>query len=368
MEHILQEGQQVSTTYTVERFLGEGAFAEVYRVRHRYLGRQALKIFKRSGMSAKEIEEMLIEPIMLSQIGHPNIIRVFDANVVETPHGYHGYFTMEYVAGGSLESFWKSFGVELMPTATAIDIITQATRGIAVAHNERPPIVHRDIKPDNILVGYDASGLRVRVSDFGLAKRANPLTLLVSARGARIFKAPEVFSDPQADSCRGDVWAMGCTLYLLLTDRFPFQDSTGGPLIDEASFRRCAVPPSTYNPQVGNLLDQIACRCLEVDPEDRYPSAKELLKDLEKWKPAPEGKKPESKVLSADSQKSALGELSSLDQAKAREMADKALRMAKRADRLAEAADLMEEACNKWPDLRQEYAYQIRLWRKGIMG
>ena len=81
---LLQENQIIRDTYEVERFLGEGAFAEVYRVRHKFLGRQAMKVFKRGGMTVHEIEEMLGEAIMLSRIGHPNIVRVFDANVFET--------------------------------------------------------------------------------------------------------------------------------------------------------------------------------------------------------------------------------------------------------------------------------------------
>ena len=82
---LLQEGENIKGTYEVERFLGEGAFAEVYRVRHRFLGRQAMKLFKRVGMTQDEIEEILGEAILLSRIGHPNIVRVFDANVFESP-------------------------------------------------------------------------------------------------------------------------------------------------------------------------------------------------------------------------------------------------------------------------------------------
>jgi serine/threonine-protein kinase len=82
---LLQEGQVIRDTYEVERYLGEGAFAEVYRVKHRFLGRQAMKVFKRAGMTVEQIDEMLSEAIMLSRIGHPNIVRVFDANVLAAP-------------------------------------------------------------------------------------------------------------------------------------------------------------------------------------------------------------------------------------------------------------------------------------------
>ena len=219
---ILQPGAMLRETYEVERFLGEGAFAEVYRVKHRFLGRQALKVMKRTGMSMADIQEMLGEAILLSRIGHPNIVRVFDANVFDTETGPCGYFTMEYVAGGSLQKFWQSFGANLIPVATVLDLIKQVCRGLALAHNESPPIVHRDIKPQNILVGYEAEGLRARVSDFGLAKAVNPLTLLATTAGTVAFKPPEAFAERQGDSCASDVWAIGATLYMLLTDKLPF--------------------------------------------------------------------------------------------------------------------------------------------------
>jgi len=186
----LTAGQNVRSTYTVERLLGEGAFAEVYRVQHRFLGRQAMKVLKAPGAGSMEIEQIVGEALLLSRIGHPNIIRVFDANVLDIEGETYGFFTMEYVPGGSLDAFWRSYRDRLMPIAQAVDVIKQVCLGVAVAHAESPPVVHRDIKPQNILVGYDANGLRVRVADFGLAKRVNPLTLLVTriVRQSRISR------------------------------------------------------------------------------------------------------------------------------------------------------------------------------------
>src|SRR6267378_3458869 len=105
---LLEEGQIISDTYEVERFLGEGAFAEVYRVKHRFLGRQAMKVFKRVGMNLDEIHDMLGEATLLSRINHPNIVRVFNADVLEISQGTCGFFTMENVPGGSLDKFWRS--------------------------------------------------------------------------------------------------------------------------------------------------------------------------------------------------------------------------------------------------------------------
>jgi serine/threonine protein kinase len=150
---LLREGQVIRDTYSVDRLLGAGAFAEVYRVQHRYLGRQAMKVFRRVGMSGKEIESALGEAILLSRIGHPNIVRVFDANTVETPSGVFGFFTMEYVPGGTLDRLMIDAGGRFVAVPDTVEIMCQVCRGIAVAHSGDPPIIHRDIKPQNLLVG-----------------------------------------------------------------------------------------------------------------------------------------------------------------------------------------------------------------------
>jgi len=364
---LLQEEQVIRGTYEVERLLGEGAFAEVYRVKHRFLGRQAMKVFKMVGMTIEETEEMLGEALVLSRIGHPNIVRVFDANITDTSRGICGFFTMEYVAGGSLERFWRSYGNRFVPIETAIDLIRQICRGLSVAHQEQPPLVHRDIKPQNILVGYEPDGLRARVSDFGLAKHVNPLTLLASARGTPCFKAPEVFENPQSDSCAGDVWAIGSTLYLLLTDRLPY----GGPeetgALDPKCFQRPLVLPSRLNIQVDGDLDSIVARSLAVNPQDRYANAGALLEDLASWKPRPSGRL--AHVASSESweaSKGVLGTWSPGNESEAQKMITKAVELSRKANALGDAADLMEEAFNKWPDLRSQYEYQLQLWRRGV--
>ena len=360
---MFDEGKLIHDTYEIDRFLGEGAFAEVYRVKHKFLGRQALKIFKSPSTSSKEIEEKLSEAIILSRIGHPNIIRVFDAGVVETNIGNCGYFTMEYVAGGSLDSFWRSFGPKFVPISDAVDITKQICMGLSVAHSEKPPIIHRDIKPQNLLIGYDSNGLRVRIADFGLAKKVNQLTLLASARGTPAFKPPECLYN--IDSCAADVWAIGVTLYLLLTDRLPFPIESTLDFSSGKSFKHQLNPASILNAQVDDDLDAILSRCLEKKPEDRYPNATELLDDLVKWKPS-ERKLPPSPKFSADQSKSVLGVQAKSDHIVAEKMVNEALNLSQNTGRLNEAADLMEEALNKSPRLRYKYEYQLKLWRRGI--
>lgn len=349
----------------MERLLGEGAFAEVYRAQHRFLGRQAMKVLKLSGASLEEIEALLAEALLLSRIGHPNIIRVFDADVLEVSGARHGFFTMEYIAGGSLDRFWRSYRDAMMPVSEAVEIVKQVCAGIAVAHSENPPIIHRDIKPQNILVGYDATGLRVRVSDFGLAKDANPLTLLVSAKGTLGFKPPESLENQ--DSSAADVWAIGTTLYLLLTDTLPYPDLDERDVADASRYVRPLRPASVYNMNVDPALDAILSRCLATRPADRYQNASALLDELSRWRPGRSSTISSSTPTRRGSNaKSVFGQRPSSDLDTARRMIQDALAASKKPACLMSAADLLEEAINKAPELREQYEGQLKLWRRGV--
>ena len=267
----LAEGQRVEPGYVVERLLGTGAFAEVYRVRHPFLGRQAMKVFKRVGSRAA-VTEMLTEAVLLTRIGHPNIVRVFDAGTVPTANGERGFFTMEYVAGGTLHRRWARPRTSPMPVAETVRIIHQVSSGLAAAHAEQPPIIHRDITPDNILIGPDG---RVRLSDFGLAKVARPLPGGPRASVTLAFAAPESVLGAVAESCATDIWSLGAITYLMLTDLHPYPDGT--------SRRARPVRPSTLNSQVDARLDEIVLAALQPNPAARTPNATVLAGQLADW-------------------------------------------------------------------------------------
>ncbi|MET0237989.1 MAG: serine/threonine-protein kinase [Kibdelosporangium sp.] len=267
----LAEGQRVEPGYVVERLLGEGAFAEVYRVRHRFLGRQAMKVFKRVGSRAA-VTEMLAEAVLLTRIGHPNIVRIFDAGTVPTDHGERGFFTMEYVAGGTLYRLWAEPRIRPLAVAETVRITHEVACGLAAAHSERPPIIHLDITPYNVLIGPDG---RARLGDFGLAKIAKPVPGKPRGQVTVAFAPPESVLGAVAESCATDVWALAAIAYLMLTDRHPYPEG--------ASRRVRPVAPSALNADVDARLDDIILAALNPNPVDRTPNAIVLAGQLAEW-------------------------------------------------------------------------------------
>jgi eukaryotic-like serine/threonine-protein kinase len=355
---LLREGQIVRDTYEVERLLGEGSFAEVYRVTHRFLGHQAMKVFKTPGLGPRELEKMLDEAIMLSGLGHPNITRVFEANTTETNRGTCGFFTMEYVPGGSLEGYARSFGHGFAPVPIVVELVRQACAGAAVAHGGNPAIIHRDITPRNILVSFDEGKPRGRLSDFGVAARASKATGTTFAHGNLGFKPPEALWNYGMDSPAGDVWGVGCTLYLVLTHEYPYPEPGGPDTLSKKRYEKL-VPPSRLNMDVDLRLDRIIQTALAPDPNQRYPTAAELHDELARWQ---ERATPDLvKVVPAEAPRGPT------PAERGRELAAAAVRLARESGKPAEAVQLMEEAFAQDPALREDYEDDVNLWRRGIV-
>ncbi len=362
---ILFEGQQIRDTFLVERFLGEGAFAEVYRVRHRFLGRQAMKVFKATGATISEAAQLLAEAVLLSKIGHPNIIQVFEANLLQTSQGDGAFFTMEYLPGGSLADYWRFQPHQYKTIETIVDIARQVCRGLSIAHSLTPPVIHRDIKPQNILITSLNSGIRVCLSDFGLAKHVNSLTAFASAQGTLQFKSPEAFQPGGGDSCASDVWALGSTLYLLLTERFPYIKENSKEYLEGRDFSESLIPASFFNFEVNPALDAIVAKALALKPEDRYISATEMLVDLEAWQPSSPGFTTIS-IKPPGNFTGSKGPETKITKTQAQDQIALALSLAQQNEKLREAVELLAFAIEPFPDLQEQYAYRLSLWRKGI--
>jgi serine/threonine protein kinase len=362
---LLTDGQVVAD-YKVERFLGAGAFAEVYRVKHMFLQRRrAMKVFKRVG-TRTEASSLLEEAKTLSQLDHPNIVRVYEVSTVQTSEGMCAYFVMDYVPGGNLYDFWKRFGARLVPVDLTVNIVYQICSGLAVAHQTH--LIHRDVTPMNILV--DGGG-RALVSDFGLAKRADPLTGLVSAKGNLAFKAPEALQDMRADSMASDVWAIGTIAYLMLTDRLPWEDAGGPSSLFGAAYQNPPEAPSQLNYEVDHELERIVLRTLNVEPEVRTPDAGTLKEELAEWlarrkQYGPSGVDPAGGATTAPPG-SGDDEPPEHNPEEDNEALRKALELGRQASTLTEAAALLEQAISQQPKLRAKYGSTLMLWRKGVL-
>jgi eukaryotic-like serine/threonine-protein kinase len=148
----------------------------------------------------------------------------------------------------------------------------------------------------------------------------------------------------------------------------PFTDLECAQAIEGNQFELPMIPPSRLNLQVDPRLDQIVARSLALKPEERYLNAAGFLADLDKWTPPVSGAGKNIKSdMSSEAAKSAIGLPTSIDELTARKMATQAVALSRQVGKLVEAADLMEEAFNKFPDLRDEYEYNVKLWRKGIV-
>ena len=254
--------------------LGAGGAASVFRA----LGPQgpvALKILHEGRASQDEVKRFRREYATLERLDHPNVVRVYDIGEADgTP-----WIAMELVEGADLGTVIERWQTD--PPAdrfTDVErIFRQLCEGLAYIHEQG--VIHRDLKPQNVLVGADG---RARITDFGVVKdpSAFPTNLTVVGRliGTVAFMAPEQITGEAVDA-RADLYALGAILYTMLTFRRPIQaDSIAGYLARHLS--EAPRPPSDVVPGVPRGLERVCMRLLEKDPGRRYPSARHVLASL----------------------------------------------------------------------------------------
>ncbi len=256
--------------YRIERKLGTGGMADVYLAEDQELGRRvAIKILNdRHAADDQFVERFRREAKNAAGLSHPNIVSIYDRGEAEGTY----YIAMEYLDGRSLKELIVSRGQA--PIRLAIEYARQILAAIGFAH--RHGIVHRDIKPHNVLVGPEG---RVKVTDFGIARSgASQMTEVGSIIGTAQYLSPEQARGSPVDQT-SDVYSVGVVLFELLTGQVPFTGDT--PLeIAMKHLSEVPKPPSEVRPEVPHDLDLVVLRALAKDPADRYRTADEMDADL----------------------------------------------------------------------------------------
>ena len=260
--------------YEVLGELGRGAMGVVFKARHIKLNRVvALKMTLGGRADDKDLIRFLAEAEAVAAVKHGNVVQVYDYG----ESGGRPYMALEFCPGGPLSERLRAG--EPLTARAAAETVGRIAAGVAAAHEEG--IVHRDLKPGNVLLAADGEP---KVADFGLAKRAaSDLTATQAVMGTPSYMSPEQaggktkFVGPQAD-----VWSLGVILYECLTGARPFPGATAEEVLAQVL---SAEPPPirTAKPDVPRDVDLICRKCLEKNPADRYPTARELADDLERF-------------------------------------------------------------------------------------
>ncbi|MCA9488288.1 MAG: serine/threonine-protein kinase, partial [Myxococcales bacterium] len=260
--------------YVVEGWLGRGGMGSVYRVRHRQLGSvHALKVLR--GTTGSERARLIREGRAQSAVRHPNIVAVTDVVEVDDAPG----LVIELVDGPPLSSWLREHGAPSVELAERLG--RQILRGVAAAHHAG--LVHRDLKPGNVLLAPSDEGPVAKVADFGLARQVaspgpeeTPLTRPGTPLGTPAYMAPEQIRDASLADARSDVFALGAVLYELCSGERAF---VGQQAIDVWDAIRAGryVPLAKVAPQLPRHLADTIQRALSVDPADRYADAGKML-------------------------------------------------------------------------------------------
>jgi eukaryotic-like serine/threonine-protein kinase len=259
--------------YRILRRLGSGGMANVYLAEDEELGRQvAIKILNdRHASDESFVERFRREAKNAAGLSHPNIVSIYDRGEAEGTY----YIAMEYLEGRSLKDRIVAEGP--LPIAAAIEAARQILRAIGFAH--RSGIVHRDIKPHNVLRAENGAEPRYKVTDFGISRTsASQMTEAGSIVGTAQYLSPEQARGARVDQ-RSDIYSVGIVLYELLTGKLPFNGET--PLeIAMKHLSEVPRPPSALRPDISPDLDMVVLRALAKDPAERFESAEEMDAEL----------------------------------------------------------------------------------------
>jgi len=266
---MLRTGIYLQGRYEILGLIGSGGMSDVYRAKCHKLNRLvAIKVLKEEFSNEEGfVGKFQMEAQAAARLSHPNIVNVYD--VVD--EGSIHYIVMELIEGITLKSYIGKKG--FLDVKEAVGIAIQVAQGIGAAHDQN--IIHRDIKPQNMLISKDG---KVKVADFGIARAASTQTMTSEAMGSVHYMAPEQARGGYSDA-RSDIYSLGITIFEMVTGRLPFEGKNT-VAVALAQLQEPISRPTYFNPEIPVSLEGVILKCTEKKPEYRYSQISELVADL----------------------------------------------------------------------------------------
>lgn len=266
---MLKTGMIIAERYEILGKIGSGGMADVYKAKDHKLNRfVAVKVLKAEFREDTTfIRKFRSEAQAAAGLTHPNIVNVFDVGDDEGVY----YIVMELIEGITLKEYISKKGRLSIKEATSIAI--QVSMGLEAAHSHG--IVHRDVKPQNIIISMDG---KVKVTDFGIARAASSNTISSNVMGSVHYSSPEQVRGGYSDE-KSDIYSLGITLYEMVTGKVPFDGDTTVAIAIK-HLQEEMVPPSIYTPELPNSLEQIIFKCTQKSVDRRYSRMEDVIADL----------------------------------------------------------------------------------------
>jgi serine/threonine-protein kinase len=274
-------GQQVGS-YRLTQFIAEGGMGVVYLAEpaDNFFRRQAAVKLIRADLDPKQYRRFRREVQILADLKHPNLVFLYEAGRIADGRPY---LAMEYVEGENLRDWQMRRGV--MPLPMIIEVVKQAGAGLSVAHEAG--IIHRDIKPGNIIISENGGQLTVKVLDFGIATRkddGSEMSRTQGVIGTVLYMSPEQLQGKRRDELTpaSDIYSLGLTVYELLTGQPAISGDSQAEIITK-HLHLMPTPPSQLRPdlRIPAAIDRVVMKALAKDPKERYQSAPDFAAELE---------------------------------------------------------------------------------------
>ncbi len=274
---MIKIGMMIGNRYEIQEKIGTGGMSDVYKAKCHKLNRfVAVKVLKQEfSENANFVSKFRIEAQAAAGLMHPNIVNVYD---VGEENGIH-YIVMELVEGITLKKYIEK--KSRLSYKEAVSIAIQVGMGIESAHNNH--IIHRDIKPQNIIISKEG---KVKVTDFGIAKAATSNTITSNVMGSVHYTSPEQARGGYSDA-KSDIYSLGITLFEMLTGRVPFNGETTVAIAIK-HIQEDMPSPKEFVPEIPTSVEGIVLKCCQKSSDRRYQSMRELLMDLKRCLMNPE--------------------------------------------------------------------------------